>query len=63
MRLTICNHRKKTAAGVHIFLVRVEVRGKFFDPLRQDSNLHFRRARILVMDSNFLDELLLLGFR
>lgn len=63
MRLSIGDHREKAAARMHIFLVRLQMLGQLIDALREDGDLHLRRTGILIVDSGFLDDLLLSRFR
>ena len=61
MRLAVGHHGEETATRVIVLRVRFKVLGKFLDTLRQYGNLHFRRAGVRVVPTDFLDELLLFG--
>ncbi len=61
MSLTISDHTEEATARMVVLLVFLEVIGEFCDPLAQKSDLNLRRASILVMDSDILDNLGLLS--
>lgn len=53
------DHGEEAAARMVVFFVGLEVVGQIVDPLGEDRNLYFRRARIAFFNGEFLDELLL----
>lgn len=59
--LAIGDHTEKSAAGVIVFLVFLEMIGQFFNSLGKQSDLNFGGAGILVMDGCFLDDFGLLS--
>ena len=61
MSLTARYHGQKAAAGVVVLSILLKMRGQLLNTLCKYGNLHFRRAGVLVVDSNLLDELLFLG--
>lgn len=63
MRAAICHHLQQASARVLILEVFLQVRRKFINALGEQSNLHFRRTGILVVDPGFLCYLFLLAFR
>ena len=62
MCLTIGNHGQKSAAGMVILGVSLEMLRKLLNALSKYGNLHLRRACVLIVDGYFLDELFFLGF-
>lgn len=63
MSLAVCHHGQKASARVVVLRILLKMRGKLLNALRKYGNLHLRRARVLVMDLGFLDDLCLLGLR
>ena len=55
MSLPIGDHAEQAAAGMIVLAVFFQVAGQFIDPLRDKSDLDFRRAGIFRMRSAFLD--------
>ena len=53
---------QEAAPRVVILDVNLEMTGKVLDPLAEQRNLHFRRARVRRMSSELLDRLLFLRF-
>ena len=52
----LAHHLQEAAARVVVFLVRLEVLGQIVDPLREDRDLHLRRAGIVGLGGIVLDE-------
>jgi hypothetical protein len=50
---------KKASSGVVILLVSLEMFREVIDAIAQDGNLHFRGTRVLVMQLETIDDLLL----
>ncbi len=63
MRTAVCNHLEEAAARVFVLSMLAEVAGELIDFLREERNLHLRRAGVLVVDAGFLNNarLFLLG--
>lgn len=53
MCLAISDHPQQSSAGMIVFFVFFEMASEFSYPLRQNSDLDFRRAGIFVVNSSF----------
>ena len=54
------DHLKKPPSGTVVLFVGFQMFGQFVDALRQNSNLHFRRASVFFMLFKFSDDIFLL---
>ena len=53
----LADELQETAAGVVVVLVRLEVGREVLDTLRENRDLHFRRAGVRRVDREVLDQL------
>ncbi len=60
VRTTICNHLEESAAGVVVFLVRLEMLCKLVDACGKNTDLSMGRTRVFVVDLGLFDDSLFL---
>jgi hypothetical protein len=63
MLASVCHQAQKTAAGVFVLVIFVQMSGQFLDTARQNSHLHLRGPRIGVVALCLRDLICLLSLR